>query len=138
VHAVLRIEMRLEELKAEVSRPAGTRPDAADRMGVDLSRLGARSKAGDVRVVVEVPRGSRAKFKYDPELLAFTYSRPLVLGVEYPYDWGFVPSTMASDGDPLDVRIEGWGGPKDAERVLGEADRAYANQNRKNPEAWPR
>lgn len=74
-------------------------------MAADLMRLPTRDGAGALHVVVETPAGSRVKLKYARELQAFTLSRPLVLGVVYPFDWGFVPSTKAADGDPVDVMI---------------------------------
>ena len=58
-----------------------------------------------VHAVVETPRGSRAKFEFDPKLRVFTLAKPLLAGLTYPYDWGFIPSTKADDGDPLDVLI---------------------------------
>ena len=58
-----------------------------------------------VYAVVETPRGSRVKLEFDPKLRAFTLAKPLFAGLTYPYDWGFVPSTKAEDGDPLDVLI---------------------------------
>jgi inorganic pyrophosphatase len=70
-----------------------------------LLHLPASSKKGDVHVVVETPRGSAAKLGYDPELQVFTLSKSLILGLTYPYDWGFIPSTRGEDGDPLDVLV---------------------------------
>jgi inorganic pyrophosphatase len=60
---------------------------------------------GAVNVVVETPRGSRAKFAFEPKLETFTLRKSLLVGLTYPYDWGFVPSTTADDGDPLDVMV---------------------------------
>lgn len=71
----------------------------------NLQKLPTWSDGGKLRCVVESPRGSIAKFHYDPALKVFTLKRSLILGVRYPYDWGFVPSTMAEDGDPLDVMM---------------------------------
>jgi inorganic pyrophosphatase len=71
----------------------------------DLQKLPVRDKKGDVHVVVETPRGSAAKLEFDPELQAFTLSKSLILGLSYPYDWGFVPSTKGEDGDPIDVLV---------------------------------
>jgi inorganic pyrophosphatase len=57
----------------------------------------------NLRVVVETPRGANIKIKFDEDLGCFCLSRILPLGVAYPYDFGFVPQTLAQDGDPLDV-----------------------------------
>ena len=76
--------------------------------GIDVSDLSALPSfiSDDVfRVVVESPRGSTLKLKYDSEQRVMTLSRPLIAGLRYPYDWGFVPSTTAPDGDPLDALV---------------------------------
>jgi inorganic pyrophosphatase len=68
-----------------------------------LSNLPTYGDDGAVYAVVEAPKGSSVKLKYDVEFGAFLISRALSLGLSYPFDWGFVPSTRAPDGDPLDV-----------------------------------
>ncbi len=71
-----------------------------------LAGLSARDeKSGLVNVVVDTPKGSRNKFKYDEELGLFRLSKVLPLGSSFPYDFGFVPSTRGGDGDPLDVLV---------------------------------
>jgi inorganic pyrophosphatase len=71
----------------------------------NLINLPPFTEDGDVHVVVETPRGSRTKFAYDPKLETFTLSKSLLTGLTYPHDWGFVPSTKAEDGDPIDIMI---------------------------------
>ncbi len=71
----------------------------------NLFNLPTRDKHGRLRAVVETPAGSRIKIRFDPEVGTFEVARVLVLGVAYPYDWGFFPSTLAPDGDPLDVLV---------------------------------
>ena len=72
---------------------------------MDFGKVGTWADKQHVYAVVESPRGSHAKFEFDPKLGAFTLSKPLLAGLTYPYDWGFIPSTRADDGDPLDVLI---------------------------------
>jgi len=72
---------------------------------MNLSALPAFVDNDTFRVVVESPRGSILKLKYDPNQGVMTLSRPLTFGVAYPYDWGFVPSTRGPDGDPIDVIV---------------------------------
>jgi inorganic pyrophosphatase len=49
------------------------------------------------------------KFKHDADSDRIELSRPLPIGLAYPHDWGFIPSTRASDGDPIDALIA-WDG----------------------------
>lgn len=69
---------------------------------MDLSRIPAQPKAGVLNVLIEIPGGSKNKYEFDKELGAFALDRVLYASVQYPFDYGFVPNTLADDGDPLD------------------------------------
>jgi len=58
-----------------------------------------------LRVIIETPKGSRNKFAFDPEEHIFELKKVLPAGMTFPYDFGFVPSTKADDGDPVDVLV---------------------------------
>jgi len=55
--------------------------------------------------VIEIPKGSRNKYEYDPELGGIKLDRFVSASVVYPTDYGYVPDTLAPDGDPLDVLV---------------------------------
>ena len=58
-----------------------------------------------IRVVVETPKGSRNKYSFDPKHEIFQLKTVLPAGMAFPYDFGFIPSTKADDGDPIDVLV---------------------------------
>jgi inorganic pyrophosphatase len=62
-------------------------------------------ESGDLRVVIETPKGSRNKYDYDPEYDCIELATVLPEGMSFPYDFGFLPSTLGEDGDPLDVLV---------------------------------
>lgn len=57
------------------------------------------------RAIVETPAGSRAKFTYDEDSGLYALGKMLPAGLAFPLDFGFVPSTVGGDGDPLDILI---------------------------------
>ena len=58
-----------------------------------------------IEVVVEIPKGSRNKYEMDHDTGALWLDRHLFTAMTYPADYGFVPDTLAEDGDPLDVLV---------------------------------
>ena len=58
-----------------------------------------------VEIVIETPKGSQNKLKFDPARQAFRLSHVLPTGMAFPFDFGFVPETRAGDDDPLDVLV---------------------------------
>jgi inorganic pyrophosphatase len=59
----------------------------------------------EIDVIIETPKGSRNKIKYDASSGKFKLSKVMPEGMLFPYDFGFVPATRAPDGDPLDVLV---------------------------------
>jgi inorganic pyrophosphatase len=70
-----------------------------------LTDLPLQNDSGEFHVVVEVPRGSTVKLKYQPNFEAFTWSRALPFGLAYPYDYGFFPRTISGDEDAIDAMV---------------------------------
>ncbi|MGH6838503.1 MAG: inorganic diphosphatase [Methylocella sp.] len=74
--------------------------------GENFSKLPIEDpKTGDVLAVIETPKGSRNKYGFDVDLGAFRLEKVLPQGSVFPFDFGFIPSTKADDGDPLDLLV---------------------------------
>lgn len=74
--------------------------------GLHLSQLATHdSDSGELNVIIETHKGSRNKFNYDAERGLFKLGGVLPRGAVFPFDFGFVPSTIGGDGDPLDVLV---------------------------------
>ena len=97
------------------------------------------AKKGTCRAIIETPKGCRNKFDYDPDTNLFMLGGLLPEGMMFPFDFGFIPSTLGEDGDPLSktllsqleeffvsynkqrgkkFRVKGTGGPGKAIRFL--------------------
>src|SRR6202451_3084474 len=63
------------------------------------------SKQLHCRAIVDTPKGRRNKFNYDPESNLFKLGGLLPEGMMFPFDFGFIPSTLGEDGDPLDIMV---------------------------------
>lgn len=61
-----------------------------------------------IEVLVEIPKGSRNKYEYDKKRKVIRFDRMLFSSVHYPSDYGFIPNTLAEDGDPLDALVLLW------------------------------
>jgi inorganic pyrophosphatase len=60
---------------------------------------------GLVNAIIETPRDTRLKFAFEHEFGIFKLKQVLADGLQWPYDYGFIPQTLAGDGDPLDVLV---------------------------------
>lgn len=78
----------------------------AKQAPINLGSLSAfDAESEELNVLIETPKGSRNKFKYDESRGLFKLSGLLPVGAVFPFDFGFIPSTLGGDGDPLDVLI---------------------------------
>jgi inorganic pyrophosphatase len=82
-------------------------PYEGNRDVPDLTKLPHRldAKAVTCQVVIETPKGRRSKFDYDRKSRLFRLKTILPDGMSFPLDFGFVPSTICDDGDPLDIMV---------------------------------
>ncbi len=71
----------------------------------DPSTLPVHNKNQVLQVVIETPKDSRNKYAFDHDRGVIVLRKVLPAGMVFPYDFGFVPSTLADDGDPIDVLV---------------------------------
>src|SRR5579875_2215717 len=73
----------------------------------DISHLPHRldKNKHECQAIIETPKGRRSKFKFEKDSGLFSLSNILPQGFSFPFDFGFIPSTEAEDGDPLDLIV---------------------------------
>lgn len=62
-------------------------------------------ETGEITAIIETPKGSPNKYDFDEQCGAFRLASVMPKGTYFPYDFGFIPSTLGEDGDPLDVLV---------------------------------
>ena len=70
-----------------------------------ISEMKPRLQGNSVMALIEIPRGSKNKYEWDEEMQGVALSRVLYQSVAYPAEYGFIPGTIADDGDALDVVV---------------------------------
>src|SRR5512142_3126073 len=70
-----------------------------------MKKQGKKGNSDTHTVIIETPRNSRNKYKFDEKTGRFKLSKVMPEGMMFPYDFGFIPKTEAEDGDPLDVLV---------------------------------
>lgn len=79
--------------------------ETRSRSLIDPVDLSAKDGNDKIQVIIETPKGSRNKYAFDEEQRVFALKKVLPAGMTFPYDFGFIPSTRAEDGDPTDVLV---------------------------------
>lgn len=93
-------------MKSGVNNDSAYRRQIVSEVVTDYLTLPIGQDAPEVvNAVVEIPRGGANKYEYDKTLRVFRLDRSLYSPVHFPGDYGFIPSTLGSDGDALDVLI---------------------------------
>lgn len=78
----------------------------ASKALADPTQLSTLNKTEELlQVIIETPKNSRNKYSFDDEQKIFCLKKVLPAGMAFPYDFGFLPNTKASDGDPVDVLV---------------------------------
>lgn len=72
---------------------------------MDIKKIAAGSNPDKLNAVIEIPFGSNVKYELDKESGAVFVDRVLYSAVFYPANYGFIPATLADDGDPADVLV---------------------------------
>lgn len=95
-------------------------------------------ESGDLNIIVETPKNSRNKYTYDEQRGLFVLKGVLFAGASFPFDFGFLPSTLGGDGDPLDVLVlmdeQAFPGVLVPSRLIGviEAEQTEEGQTERN------
>ena len=84
---------------------AKTNKGLADPTKLKIAEKAGKKKSELLQVIVETPRGSRNKFSFDVKQRTYSLKKVLPAGMTFPYDFGFLPRTIAPDGDPIDVLL---------------------------------
>ena len=82
---------------------ASASSEQTEKVHHEALEVASDSFEGNVLAFIEIPRGSRNKYEYDEEKALFRLDRVLYSSVHYPTDYGFIPDTLADDGDHLDI-----------------------------------
>src|SRR5260370_37355374 len=74
-------------------------------MNLTKLKTGKNPEKGEINVFVEIPKDSNIKYELDKESGVIMVDRFLYTAMSYPFNYGFVPATLADDGDPLDIIV---------------------------------
>lgn len=86
-------------------QPEASRSRHVELVHAEAQEVAAETTGESVLAFIEIPRGSRNKYEFDEETGTFQLDRVLYSSVHYPTDYGFIPDTLAEDGDHLDILV---------------------------------